>query len=348
MPKAVESVMAGQPDKVCDQIADAIVDEFLRRDPESRVDVKVLGSHGMVMVGGEVNSSADLDLSALVKQVYRDIGYTDDIEVFVNVESASREMATARGATDTVVVNGYATRETREYLPLPLVYAHSLARRVDDLRRTDPLFHWLGPDGKVQVIAEKKKIIGVTILAQHAADMEPRDVQTHVLDRVIAPVIGDAGTQIFINPLGPFVTAGFHADAGGSGRKLSVDFYGGLLPHGDGSLSGKDPGKAERAGAYMARFMAKNLVAQDLAESVFISLAYTMGRSEPVVIDVKASVTKSRGTTPDLTNLVKQKYDLRLEAIVERLDLKKPRYRATAVYGHFGKEGLPWEEITTT
>lgn len=345
MPKVVESVMAGQPDKVCDQIADAIVDEFLRRDPDSRVDVKVLGSHGMVMVGGEVNSSADFDLSALVKQVYRDTGYTDEVEVFVNVESSSDEMKMAHGATDTVVVNGYATRETREYLPLPLVYAHSLARRIDDLRRTDPLFSWLGPDGKVQVVAEKKKIVGITLLAQHAADMESRDVQTRLLDRVIAPIVGEVGVQIFINPLGPFTIAGFHADTGVSGRKPSVDFYGGLIPHGDGSLSGKDPCKAERAGAYMARFIAKNLVAQGLAESLFVSLAYTMGRSEPIVIDVKAAGTKTRGTTLDFSNLVKQQYDLRLEAIAERLDLKKPRYRTTAVYGHFGKDGLPWETV---
>lgn len=337
--------MAGQPDKVCDQIADAIVDEYLRRDPEARVDLKVMGSHGMVMVGGEVNSSADFDLAALAKQVYRDVGYNDEIEVFVNVEPSSEEMRLTRGAMDAVVVHGYATRETREFLPLPLVYAHSIARRMDDLRRMDPAFHWMGPDGKVQVILDKKQVVGVTILAQHPRDMSPRDVQARILDRIVAPTIGEQGAQIFINPLGPFVTAGFHADTGVSGRKMSVDFYGGLIPHADGALSGKDPGRAERAGAYMARHIAKALVSQDLAESVMVSLAYTMGRNEPVMVDVKATGPKTRGSKMDFSNLVKQQYDLRLEAIAERLDLKKPRYRATAVYGHFGKEGLPWEEI---
>ncbi len=345
MPKAVESTMAGQPDKVCDQIADAIVDEYLRRDAESRVDRKVMGAHGMMMIGGEVNSSADFDVAALAKQVYRDVGYDDEIEVFVNVESSSEEMKPVRGSADTVVVNGYATRETREFLPLPLVYAHSIARRMDELRRLDPAFHWMGPDGKVQVVLDKKKVVGVTVLCQHSKDMAPRDVQSLVLDRVIAPLAGEQGAQVFINPLGAFVTGGFHADTGVSGRKTATDFYGGIIPHGDNTLSGKDPGKAERAGAYMARFIAKNIVAQGLAESVLVGLAYTMGREEPVMVDVKAAGQKTRGSTLDFTNLVKSQYDLRLEAIVEQLDLKQPRYRSTALYGHFGKDGLPWEEI---
>ncbi len=344
MPKAVESVTAGQPDKLCDQIADAIVDEYLRRDPEAKLDLNVLGSHGMLMIGGEVNSAADFDLAALAKATYAEAGYKDDVEVFVNVESSSEEMRTSRGSSDTVVVNGYATKETREFLPLPLVFAHALARRLDDLRRSDPAFSWLGPDGKAQVVVENKRVTGVTLLAQHAPDVQPLDVQTRLLERVVAPIVGEEGVQLFINPIGSFVTGGFHADTGASGRKCSVDFYGGLIPHGDNVLSGKDPGKAERAGAYMARFVAKNLVSQGLADSVMVSLAYTLGRQEPIMIDVRATGPKTRGSKMDFTNLVRQQYDFRLDAIVERLDLKKPRYRSTAVYGHFGKEGYPWEE----
>ncbi|KKR84781.1 MAG: S-adenosylmethionine synthase [Candidatus Uhrbacteria bacterium GW2011_GWF2_41_16] len=344
MSKAVESVMSGQSDKICDQIVDAIVDEYLRRDPESRVDLKVLGSHGMIMIGGEVNSRADFDLAGLAKMVYRDIGYTDDAEVFVNVEPLSEEMSSVVGAADTVVVHGYATRETREFLPLPLVYAHALARRMDDLRKTDPTFHWLGPDGKVQIVMEQKKVIAVTLLAQHAKDVLPRDVQARLLERVVSPIIGkDEEVQIFINPIGSFVTGGFQADTGMSGQKSSVDFYGGLIPHGDVGLSGKDPGKVERAGSYMARFVAKQLVKEGWADAILISLAYTLGRAEPVMIDVKASGLK-RENASSLVNFVKKEYDFRPDAIVERLDLKKPCYRATAVYGHFGREGFPWEE----
>ncbi|MBI4599128.1 methionine adenosyltransferase domain-containing protein [Candidatus Uhrbacteria bacterium] len=345
--KAVESVLAGQPDKVCDQIADAIVDEYLRRDPHSRIDVKVFGSHGMLMVSGEVNSQADFDVAALAKTVYHDIGYVDDIEVFVNIEPSSEEMrGSESGATDTAVVNGYATRETREFLPLPVVYAHSVARRLDDLRRLDPAFHWLGPDGKVQIVMEGKEMRAVTLLAQHAKDILPRDAQSRLLERVLEPIVGQAGAQIFINPIGAFVTGGFHADSGMSGRKPGVDFYGGLIPHGDVSLPGKDPLKAERAGAYMARFAAKNMVAQGMADAALVSLAYTLGRSEPVMLDVKA--TGSSQSSEALRKHVREMYDFRPEAVAERFDLKKPRYRGIAVYGQIGREGLPWEEILKT
>lgn len=337
--------MSGQPDKVCDQIADALVDEFLRRDPQARVDLQVLGSHGMLMVGGEATSSADFDCSELAKRVYRDIGYADEIEVFVNIDKQSEEMQRAPlGATDSVVVYGYATRETREFLPLPLVYAHNIARRLDDLRGMDPAFSWMGPDGKVQIVAEGGKVASVTLLVSHDPSIHPKEVQTAVLDRVVAPILGEDGMQIFINPLGSFTASGFAADSGVNGRKTAVDTYGGLIPNADGALSGKDPMSVRRSGTYMARFVAKDLVAQGLADAVMVTAAYTLGRSKPVKLSVRAMGPKSRGTKTDFTNLVAERYDFRPEAIVERLKLRQPIYRSTAVYGHFGKAGLPWEE----
>lgn len=337
MLKTVEALCAGHPDKICDQIADGIVDEYLRRDPESRLDIKVIGSHGMMMIGGEVNSTADFDVAALAKQIYREIGYLDEIEVFVNVEESSSEIKKISGSLDTVVVNGFATRETREFLPLPLILARGLVRRLEDLRRLDPSFHWLGPDGKAQVIMEGKKVVAVTLLAGHAADVASLDVQTRLLERVIAPVIGGEDAQIFINPIGQFSVQGFQAAAGVSGSRSAADFYGGLIPHGDSSPIGKDPRRAERAGAYMARFVAKQLVKEGKADSVVVSLTYTLGRVEPMAIEAKSS------NKVDLTNHVKQSYNFNLDSIVEKFDLKKPRYRSVSVYGQFGHDGLPWE-----
>ena len=200
MYKTVESVTQGQPDKVCDQIADAIVDEYLRRDKQARVDVNVMGSHGMMMIGGEVTSTADFDIGALAKKVYEEIGYHDDLEVFVNIETQSEEMKRIHnGVTDNVVVNGYATSETRELMPRAVVYAHNLARRLDDLRCTDPSFSWLKPDGKVQITMDGSRVRAVTILASHQVSMKNHDVQTALLERVLVPV--GRKVQIFINRL---------------------------------------------------------------------------------------------------------------------------------------------------
>ncbi|MFC1787660.1 methionine adenosyltransferase [Patescibacteria group bacterium] len=346
--KAVESVTAGHPDKVCDQIADAIVDEFLRRDPNSRVDINVLGANGMLMIGGEVNSEADFDCGALAKKVYQEIGYKDEIEVFVNVEQQHEEnKRVGNGASDTVIINGYATRETRELLPRPLVFVHNLARRMDDIRQTDPSFHWLLPDGKVQLVMEKDKFKAVSILASHTNDISDKDVQTAILDRIVIPLVGEGNTQIFINPLGKFTITGFSRDAGANGHKLAIDTYGGLIPHGDVALSGKDPHRVERSGMYMARAAARYLVEQGLVSSALVNVAYTLGRAEPVHIEVRGMAEKSRGAKMDLTNLIKDKFDFRPEAIVERLGLNKPIYQQTAVYGHFGRSGFAWESKLT-
>jgi S-adenosylmethionine synthetase len=346
MPKVVETVLAGHPDKVCDQIADAIVDEYLRRDPDSSVDLNVLGSNGMLMIGGEVTSKADFDLAELAKKVYADIGYKDEIEVFANIAPQSEELSQVkRGkALTTVVVNGYATKETRELMPRPVVYAQSIARRIDDLRKTDPSFSWLQPDGKVQIIMKKSEIQAVTILASHSADITEKDVQGAILDRVVMNVVKDEGVKILINPAGAFTQTGFIADSGASGRKPSVDTYGGLIPHGDNTLSGKDPMKAERAGAYMARYAARWLIEKGLAANAFITVAYVLGKDTPVHVKVQGMAEKSRGVRTDLTNVILKEFDFRPEAIVERLDLLKPIYRSTAAYGHFGRDGFPWEE----
>jgi S-adenosylmethionine synthetase len=237
---------------------------------------------------------------------------------------------------DTVIVNGYATRETREFLPLPYVLAQGVVRRLDDLRKLDPQFHWLGADGKAQMMMEGKKVKAVTLLASHASDVAPLEVQARLLERVVSPIIGGEEAKIFINPLGRFSGQGFQVEAGVSGRHSDVDFYGGLIPHGNASPIGKDPRRAERAGAYMARFVAKQLVKERKAEAVMVSLVYTLGKNEPVGIEVK-------GGKVELTEFVKQNFNFNLDDIVEKFDLKKPRYRSLSVYGQFGHDGLPWE-----
>ena len=342
--KTVESVTAGQPDKVCDQIADAIVDEYLRRDKNAHVDLNVLGSRGMLMIGGEVLSSADFDIGALAKKVYQEIGYTDDMEVFVNIEESSEEMRRVKtGVMDTVVVNGYATNETRERLPRAVVFAHSLARRLDDLRKTDPAFSWLRPDGKVQIVMNGSRVQAVTVLAGHHLNMKERDVQTAILERVVLPFVGEEGIQIYINPIGSFTIVGFRADSGASGRMTNVDTYGGLIPHGDKAFSGKDPFHAERAGAYLARTAARSLVDQGLVSSALINVVYTMGHAEPIYLNAVGTGEKTRGAKLDLTALIKKDFDFRPEAIVERLNLRQPFYQRSALYGCFGREGFPWE-----
>ncbi len=341
MRKAVEAVTQGHPDKICDQIADAIVDEFLRRDQSSSVNVRVLGSHGMLMIGGDVRSSADFDLAAIAKQTYAEIGCTDDLEVFTNIHASADA---GEGIAHAAVVNGYATRETREMLPRAFVYATNLVRRLDDLRKTDPSFSWLMPDGKAQVVTERDRVTSVTLLAAHAPSVAQLDVQNALVERVIVPLIGGEGAQFFVNPLGAFTSSGLSSGAGTSGAKLGSDTYGGLVPHGDSSFSGKDPSRPERAGAYLARMAARWLVSQGLASSALVTVVYAPGRAEPVHLEASGVSEKSRGSKMDFTALVKGAFDFRPEAIVERLNLRRPIYRQTAAYGQFGRVGFPWEE----
>jgi S-adenosylmethionine synthetase len=343
MIKAVESFLKGHPDKICDQIADAIVDEYLRRDPTSSLDIKVLGSHGMIMVGGEVCSRADFDVSAIVLQVYQSIGFTDEVEIFVNIESQSKFSSEIR-RNETVVVNGYATKETRELLPKALVYVHDLARHLDELRQTDPSLSWLGPDGKVQLIMEGTQVTHTTILIQHPSTVSVAQLQSTLFHKYFPSFLKESKSIFFLNPLGPFTKGGIVSWGGASGRAGAIDFYGDLIPHGNVVLCGKDPTRPERAGAYMTRFIARELVNQGLVDAVMISFVYGDLVSCPLAIDIRPLGLIKTKTKEDLLHFIKKTYDLRPEAIAEFLDLKKPIYQATSVYGQFGREGFPWEE----
>lgn len=345
MLKTVEIPLAGHPDKVCDQIADALLDEYVRRDPKSRVELTVLGSQGMVMIGGSADSRADFDAAEIAKQVYKRIGYEDDIEPFVNIERPPEDVARSMihgGAQGTCVVHGYATKETREMLPRALVYAQALARRIDDLRRHDAAYAWMLPDGKIQVTMDGDKPIAVTVLVQHIRDMEHKHIQIHLLEGAVQPLFGSIEQiKVHINPAGSFHQGGFVAKAGASGRKTHTDLYGGLLPFGGASLAGRDPMHPNRAGSYMARYAAKQLVHEGLASNVFISVGYTIGLPDVMFVEARS------GNGEDLSKVVKERFDFRPESIVEQLNLRQPIYEMTATYGPFGRAGLPWEEIAS-
>jgi S-adenosylmethionine synthetase len=341
--KTAESVTEGHPDKVCDQIADALLDEYLKRDPQSRVALEVFGSHGMLMVGGEVTSSGEVDIEALAKRTYKQIGYDDELEVFVNIELQSGDIAQGvdtGGAGDQGIMYGYASAETESYMPAPIALAHGLSQRLAELRRHDPAFAWLRPDGKTQVTMDRGRVTTVVVSAQHAPDVSQEEIRAKISEGVIAPVIGDlSGVEVLVNPTGRFVAGGFTADTGLTGRKLMVDTYGGMIPHGGGAFSGKDSTKVDRSAAYMARFAAKNLVAAGYAKKCMVSVAYAIGRAEPVMLTARAEDGR------DLSPLAANYFDFRPQAIVERLGLRRPIFRETAAYGHFGRARFPWEEL---
>jgi len=296
----------------------------------------------MLMIGGVVASQADFDLAELAKKVYREIGYQDEIEVFVNLNPGSRPSEESDGGM--AVVHGYATRETREMLPRPFVYAQNLVRRLDDLRLADPAFAWLRPDGKVQLMMEQDNLRVLTVLAAHAANISHKEVQAAILERVLEPSLDVKGAQLNINPTGPITVYGLQAESGGSGRKITADTYGGLIPFGDSTLSGKDPHQAARAGAYMTRLAARYLVKTGLATAAVVKAAYVPGRAEPAYLEAQGLGDKSRGAKLDLSAIVNKEFDFRPAAIVERLGLERPLYQAAAAYGHFGRSGFPWEE----
>ncbi len=341
--KTCESVTEGHPDKVCDQIADAILDAYLARDPSSRVAVEVFGSHGALMIGGEVTSTEEIDPTSIAKQVYRGIGYDDDIEVFTNIEEQSPDIARGvdtGGAGDQGIMYGYATAETPEYLPRPVVFAHKLAWGLTDLRRNHPDFSWLRPDGKTQVTMAGDTVTAVVVSAQHRQDMSVEEIRRLLLEYLIEPTVGNVSrAAVHVNPTGLFTVGGFFADTGLTGRKIMVDTYGGLLPHGGGAFSGKDPSKVDRSAAYMCRYAAKNIVANGLAKNCLVSVAYAIGKETPVMLTAKS------GDGKDLSSFLRQNFDFRPRAIIERLSLRRPLYRATAAYGHFGRDEFPWEHI---
>lgn len=340
--KTAESVTEGHPDKVCDQIADALLDEYLKRDPQSRVALEVFGSHGMLMIGGEVTSQGDVDIEAVAKHVYAKIGYDDDLEAFVNIELQSGDIARgvdAGGAGDQGVVYGYATAETPNFMPAPVVMAHALSSRLADLRRHDPAFAWLRPDGKTQVTMDRGRVLTVVVSAQHAPEVDQDQIRSMLSEQAVGPIVGGLDdVELHVNPTGRFVSGGFTADTGLTGRKLMVDTYGGMIPHGGGAFSGKDATKIGRSAAYMARFAAKNLVASGYAKKCMVSAAYAIGKADPVMLTARSEDGR------DLSPLLRKYFDFRPQAIIERLGLRRPIFRETAAYGHFGRDLFPWEQ----
>jgi S-adenosylmethionine synthetase len=343
--KTAEAVTEGHPDKVCDQISDAILDAYLFRDPSARVAVEVFGSHGLIAIGGEVTSEAQIDVEAICRKVYADIGYPNDIEVLANIHAQSPEIAVgvnAGGAGDQGIMHGYATSETPEMMPRAYVFAQKLAQGLADLRHHDTDFKWLMPDGKTQVTTEKGRPTAVIISTQHDQTMPVEDLRPRIIRSLVEPLIHDlAGVKVMVNPAGSFHAGGFGADTGLTGRKIIVDAYGPHLPVGGGAFSGKDATKVDRSAAYMCRFAAKNIVASGLTKNCFVSVAYAIGQETPVMLTAKGDGGK------DLSPFLAQHFDFRPLAIIERLKLRQPIFQATACYGHFGRPGFPWEEIVS-
>lgn len=342
----VESVTAGHPDKVCDQISDAILDACLKEDPKSRVAVESFGGHNLLVIGGEVTTHAKPDYEKIARDLYKSIGYETELKIIVNIAAQSPDIAQGvdtGGAGDQGIMYGFATDETTSFLPKGIVTVHRLAKGLEDLRKSGKL-PWLRPDGKTQITMDGGGVKTVLVSTQHAAEVKQEEIKAALVENLIAPIMFEAGQdvanmQVLVNPTGVFIQGGFDADTGLTGRKIMVDTYGGVVPQGGGCFSGKDPTKVDRSAAYMCRFVAKNLVATGLAKQCLVSVAYAIGRAEPLMIEAVSEKDQ------DLSEFVTKHFDFRPRAIIERLGLNKPIYLQTAAYGHFGKEGLPWEEI---
>ncbi len=340
----VESVTSGHPDKVCDQISDAILDAYLTLDPKSRVAVEVFGGHGKLTIGGEVTSDGKVDYAQIARNVYKEIGYNDELEISTHVVNQSHDIAIgvdAGGAGDQGIMYGFATDETPEYLPCGVVLAHKLAKNLEQARKSGEIA-WLRPDGKTQVTYAGGKLETILVSTQHTPEISQEDIKKEIAEKIIFPLLSNEekdSTKILVNPTGKFVMGGFEADTGLTGRKIMVDTYGGLIPHGGGCFSGKDSTKVDRSGAYMARYVAKNLVASGYGKEVLVSVAYAIGMAEPLMIEA----INEKGE--DLSKIVKKNFDFKPLAIIDRLGLRNPIFKQTATYGHFGKENLPWEKI---
>ncbi|MFA6257638.1 MAG: methionine adenosyltransferase [Candidatus Paceibacterota bacterium] len=340
----VESVTSGHPDKICDQISDAILDAYLKIDPKSRVAIETFGGHGKLVIGGEITSTGKVDYVKIARNVYKKIGYTDKLDISAHIVSQSPDIALGvdtGGAGDQGIMYGYATDETPEFLPKGVVLAHKLAKRLEEMRKNKKI-KWLKPDGKTQVTYTNRKLHTVLVSTQHSSGVTLEEIKKEITKKIINPLLSHderKTVKILVNPTGHFVQGGFEADTGLTGRKIMIDTYGGLVPHGGGCFSGKDATKVDRSGAYMARFVAKNLVASGYGKEILVSVAYAIGMAEPLMIEA----INEKGE--DLSKIVRQNFDFKPLAIIKKLGLQKPIYEQTATYGHFGKKNLPWEKI---
>jgi len=373
-----ESVTEGHPDKVCDKISDAVLDDILAHDPEARVACETCAATGMVMVFGEITTTHTYDIRSIVKKTLTEIGYTDPnlgfsadgIAILSTLNKQSTDIAMGVnkskeakdgngdgydiGAGDQGMMFGYATNETDEYLPAPIYYAQKMAKKLTEVRKQG-LFPYLRPDGKTQVTVEYdgdkvKRIDTVVLSTQHTADVTQDQIKKDMIEYVIKPTLDasliDENTTYHINPTGQFIIGGPHGDSGLTGRKIIVDTYGGYAPHGGGAFSGKDPTKVDRSACYMARYISKNIVAAGLADKCQIQLAYAIGVAHPVSVRIDTFGT-GKISDDKLSEVVNAEFDLRPSAIIKALDLRRPIYSQTAAYGHFGRNelDLPWERL---
>lgn len=370
-----ESVTEGHPDKLCDYISDSVLDAYFEKDPYARVACETVAGKGQILVTGEITSSVEVDIEAIVRNAIKEVGFDNaetDIDyktckVLLNISKQSADIALgvdksleqkegskeeSEGAGDQGMMFGFATDETEDYMPMPISLAHKLARRLTQVRK-EKIIDYIRPDGKVQVTVEyekgqPKRIDTIVVSTQHNADVDldvlKADIKEHVINPIVPEGLLDDETKYYINPTGRFVIGGPLGDSGLTGRKIIVDTYGGYSRHGGGAFSGKDPTKVDRSAAYMARYIAKNIVANGFAKKCEIQLSYAIGIAQPISIYVD---TFGTGKIPDneIVKKIKNTFKLTPRGIINSLDLRRPIYKQTTNYGHFGKENLPWENV---
>ena len=370
-----ESVTEGHPDKLCDYISDSVLDSYLEKDSNARVACETVAGKGQILITGEISSSADVNIEEVVRNAIKEIGYDNEktdidyrtCKVLINISKQSSDIALgvdksleekegskieSEGAGDQGIMFGFATDETEDYMPTPIYYAHKLAKRLSEVRK-EKIIDYIRPDGKVQVTVEyekdiPKRIDTIVVSTQHNPDVDLNTLKKDIIELVIKPVVPkkllDKNTKYYINPTGRFVIGGPLGDSGLTGRKIIVDTYGGYSRHGGGAFSGKDPTKVDRSAAYIARFIAKNIVANGFAKKCEIQFSYAIGVAKPISIYVDTFGTSTISENEIVKKIMNQ-FDLTPRGIIEKLELRKPIYRKTTNYGHFGKKGLPWENI---